>query len=69
MLWLDTSGGAPYTLKVRDAGNNHWLSFGTIDDPGADKNMELPQIGAVTGIQLLLCLPHQDGSPAMVCSQ
>ena len=50
MLWLDTSGGAPYTLKIRDAGNNHWLSFGTVDDPGADKNMELPQIGAVTGM-------------------
>ena len=50
MLWLDTSGGAPYTLKVRDAGNNHWLSMGIIDDPGSDKNMELPQIGAVTGM-------------------
>ena len=41
MLWLDTTGGAPYVLKVRDAGNNHWLTFGNVTDPGADGNLEL----------------------------
>lgn len=41
MLWLDTSGGLPYALKVRDGGNNHWLTIGTVDDPGADKGMEI----------------------------
>jgi hypothetical protein len=41
MLWLDTTGGAPYALKVRDAGNNHWLTLGNVTDPGADGNLEL----------------------------
>ena len=41
MLWLDTTGGAPYALKVRDAGNNHWLTLGSVTDPGADGNLEL----------------------------
>jgi hypothetical protein len=41
MLWLDTTGGAPYVLKVRDAGNNHWLTLGNVTDPGADGNLEL----------------------------
>ncbi len=41
MLWLDTTGGAPYVLKVRDAGNNHWLTVGNVTDPGADGNLEL----------------------------
>ena len=39
MLWLDTTGGAPYVLKVRDAGNNHWLTLGNVTDPGADGNL------------------------------
>ena len=38
-LWLDTTGGAPYTLKIRDAGNNHWLTIGSVTDPGADGNL------------------------------
>ena len=41
MLWLDTTGGAPYVLKVRDAGNNHWLTLASVTDPGADGNLEL----------------------------
>ena len=41
MLWLDTSGGLPYALKIRDGGNNHWLTIGTVDDPGSDKGMEI----------------------------
>lgn len=41
MLWLDTSGGLPYAIKIRDGGNNHWLTIGTVDDPGADKGMEI----------------------------
>lgn len=41
MLWLDTTGGVPYALKVRDAGNNHWLTIGNVTDPGADANLEL----------------------------
>ena len=41
MLWLDTTGGAPYALKVRDAGNNHWLTLASVTDPGADGNLEL----------------------------
>lgn len=41
MLWLDTTGGAPYALKVRDAGNNHWLTLGSVTDPGSDGNLEL----------------------------
>ena len=41
MLWLDTTGGAPYALKIRDAGNNHWLTLGNVTDPGADGNLEL----------------------------
>tara|TARA_R100000808_G_scaffold24768_1_gene58185 strand:+ start:2516 stop:3370 length:855 start_codon:yes stop_codon:yes gene_type:complete len=41
MLWLDTTGGAPYALKVRDAGNNHWLTLASITDPGSDGNLEI----------------------------
>ena len=41
MLWLDTTGGVPYALKIRDAGNNHWLTLGNVTDPGADGNLEL----------------------------
>jgi hypothetical protein len=40
MLWLDTNGGAPYALKVRDAGNNHWLTLASVTDPGSDGNIE-----------------------------
>ncbi len=39
-LWLDTNGGAPYTLKIRDAGNNHWLTLASVTDPGSDGNIE-----------------------------
>lgn len=39
-LWLDTTGGAPYTLKIRDAGNNHWLTLASVTDPGSDGNIE-----------------------------
>lgn len=39
-LWLDTTGGAPYTLKIRDAGNNHWLTIASVTDPGSDGNIE-----------------------------
>ena len=41
MLWLDTTGGVPYALKIRDAGNNHWLTLGNVTDPGSDGNLEL----------------------------
>ena len=44
MLWLDTTGGAPYTLKIRDAGNNHWLSVASITDPGSDGNLSMAAI-------------------------
>ena len=44
MFWLDTTGGAPYTLKVRDAGNNHWLSVASITDPGSDGNLSMAAI-------------------------
>lgn len=50
MLWLDTTGGAPYALKIRDAGNNHWLTLADINDPGSDQTLELPQVGAFTGM-------------------
>ena len=40
MLWLDTTGGAPYALKVRYAGNNHWLTLASVTDPGSDGNIE-----------------------------
>lgn len=50
MLWLDTAGGVPYALKVRDAGNNHWLTLASVTDPGSDGNIELPQVGAFTGM-------------------
>ena len=40
-LWLDTTGGAPYALKIRDAGNNHWLTIASVTDPGSDGNLEL----------------------------
>lgn len=39
-LWLDTNGGAPYALKIRDAGNNHWLTIASVTDPGSDGNIE-----------------------------
>ena len=42
MLWLDTSGGLPYALKIRDGGNNHWITLTSITDPGADSNAFLP---------------------------
>ena len=41
MFWLDTTGGAPYTLKIRDAGNNHWLTVLSLTDPGSDGNVDL----------------------------
>ena len=41
MLWLDTTGGAPYGLKIRDAGNNHWLTIGSLTDPGANAHFDL----------------------------
>ena len=44
MFWLDTTGGAPYTLKVRDAGNNHWLTVASITDPGSDGNLSMAAI-------------------------
>ena len=44
MWWLDTTGGAPYTLKIRDAGNNHWLSVASITDPGSDGNLSMMAI-------------------------
>ena len=50
MLWLDTTGGAPYALKVRDAGNNHWLTLGTVNDPGSDGNMS---VAAIEGTNVL----------------
>ena len=28
MFWLDTTGGAPYTLKIRDAGKSQTWHFG-----------------------------------------
>ena len=40
MLWLDTTGGVPYALKVRDGGNNHWLTLASVTDPGSDGNIE-----------------------------
>ncbi len=42
MLWLDTTGGAPYVLKIRDAGNNHWITLTSVNDPGSDSNAFLP---------------------------
>ena len=44
MFWLDTTGGAPYTLKIRDAGNNHWLTVASITDPGSDGNLSMAAI-------------------------
>ena len=41
MFWLDTTGGAPYTLKIRDAGNNHWLTVLSLTDPGSDGDAEI----------------------------
>lgn len=49
-LWLDTTGGAPYTLKIRDAGNNHWLSIGSVTDPGSDGNLA---VSAIEGTNVL----------------
>lgn len=39
MFWLDTSGGLPYALKIRDGGNNHWLTLAYITDPGSDGSL------------------------------
>lgn len=50
MLWLDTTGGAPYALKVRDAGNNHWLTLASITDPGSDGNLS---VAAIEGTSVL----------------
>ena len=50
MLWLDTTGGAPYALKVRDAGNNHWLTLASITDPGSDGNLS---VAAIEGTNVL----------------
>ena len=50
MLWLDTTGGAPYALKIRDAGNNHWLTIGSVTDPGADGNLS---VAAIEGSSVL----------------
>jgi hypothetical protein len=44
MFWLDTTGGAPYTLKIRDAGNNHWLTVLSLTDPGSDGNVSVSSI-------------------------
>lgn len=41
-FWLDTTGGVPYTLKIRDAGNNHWITLTSVNDPGSDSNAFLP---------------------------
>ena len=41
-LWLDTTGGSPYALKIRDAGNNHWITLTSVNDPGSDSNAFLP---------------------------
>lgn len=49
-LWLDTTGGAPYTLKIRDAGNNHWLTLASVTDPGADGNLA---VSAIEGTNVL----------------
>lgn len=49
-LWLDTTGGAPYTLKIRDAGNNHWLTIASITDPGSDGNLS---VSAIEGTSVL----------------
>lgn len=50
MLWLDTTGGAPYALKVRDAGNNHWLTLASVTDPGSDGNLS---VAAIEGTSVL----------------
>lgn len=50
MLWLDTTGGAPYALKIRDAGNNHWLTIANITDPGSDANLS---VAAIEGTNVL----------------
>jgi len=39
MLWLETPASGDYTLKVRDKGNNHWLTVGVVTDPGSDDEM------------------------------
>tara|TARA_Y100001973_G_scaffold31125_1_gene46968 strand:- start:380 stop:1192 length:813 start_codon:yes stop_codon:yes gene_type:complete len=49
-MWLDTTGGAPYTLKIRDAGNNHWLTIGSVTDPGSDGNLS---VSAIEGSNVL----------------
>ena len=40
MFWLDTSAD-PYVLKIRDKGNNHWLTIGNVSDPGSDARMSV----------------------------
>ena len=42
MLWLDTPASGDYFLKVRDKGNNNWLTLGTVSDPGSDGNIGSP---------------------------
>jgi len=49
-MWLDTTGGAPYTLKIRDAGNNHWLTIASVTDPGSDGNLA---VSAIEGTNVL----------------
>ena len=39
MLWLETPASGDYTLKIRDKGNNHWLTVGVVTDPGSDDDM------------------------------
>ena len=39
MLWLETPASGDYTLKIRDKGNNHWLTVGVVTDPGSDDEM------------------------------
>jgi microcystin-dependent protein len=49
MFWLDTSGD-PYVLKIRDKGNNHWLTVANVTDPGSDGNLS---VSAIEGTAVL----------------
>ena len=51
MLWLDTPASGNYTLKIRDKGNNHWLTIGEVDDPGADGMMARKIVASSTAIK------------------
>jgi len=51
MWWMDTTGGAPYTLKIRDAGNNHWLTVASITDPGSDGDADLVGSSPIKWVQ------------------